>query len=392
MIQKPVEAIVAADLQALVGMVRENRRIEFKAQMPGRGDKDTGPFLASVTSFANTIGGDLVLGISENDGVAASVPGLAVASVDGMKQTLEELLVNCVEPRLPRVDIHPVPVGDGRHALVIRVGKSLIGPHRVLKNSKFYGRNSAGKYEMDVGELRSAFVQGSGLPDRIRAFRDARIARLHSHKTAVPLAKPGLAVLHVVPAQALSEHGLVDYVDALRNGTHMPLPLQGPSGVNRRTYNLDGLVNYQQTAPEGASSYVQFFRSGIHEGVGALRQADDKAHAMFLADPFCDTICAAVAQYCRVMKSLDIGFPAFVFLSLCGAPGVVMRYVGADQLSYETPPLKETPVLFPEVQIGDDADDIPEQLRPMFDALWNAYGFERSYRYNDAGVWQGPKV
>jgi hypothetical protein len=48
----------------------------------------------------------------------------------------------------------------------------------VSKNYKFYGRNSAGKYPPDVGELRTAFTLSETVAERIRNFRVDRIARL----------------------------------------------------------------------------------------------------------------------------------------------------------------------------------------------------------------------
>ena len=51
---------------------------------------------------------------------------------------LEHMVLNGLEPRLPRVDLRTVEVAAGRYVLLIRVPRSWIGPHRVEKNSKFY--------------------------------------------------------------------------------------------------------------------------------------------------------------------------------------------------------------------------------------------------------------
>ena len=114
MIPKPIQQIVLADLQAMVGVVRESKTIEFKSEMPGRRDSDTVPFLAGISSLANTVGGDFILGVVANDGLAESVPGMELSSLDAEQQRLEQLLASGVEPRLPRVDIHPVECGEGR--------------------------------------------------------------------------------------------------------------------------------------------------------------------------------------------------------------------------------------------------------------------------------------
>src|SRR5438128_9288897 len=59
---------------------------------------------------------------------------------------LGQLLATHIEPRFARLNIHPVDCGDGRDELIIRAHRSLIAPHRVLLNDKFYGW----KYPLDV--------------------------------------------------------------------------------------------------------------------------------------------------------------------------------------------------------------------------------------------------
>jgi hypothetical protein len=44
--------------------------------------------------------------------------------------------------------------------------RSWIAPHRVKANDKFYGRNSKGKYPLDVSELRTAFMLSEQLTEK----------------------------------------------------------------------------------------------------------------------------------------------------------------------------------------------------------------------------------
>ena len=50
------------------------------------------------------------------------------------------------------------------------------------QNSRFYSRNSAGKYALDVAELRGAFALSASVGERIREFRDFRLGKLSSAK------------------------------------------------------------------------------------------------------------------------------------------------------------------------------------------------------------------
>ena len=70
MIRKPIDQIGTADLQALVAdAVAESKTIEYKQEMPGGTREEKIKFLAAVSSFANTAGGDLLIGVPAQDGI-----------------------------------------------------------------------------------------------------------------------------------------------------------------------------------------------------------------------------------------------------------------------------------------------------------------------------------
>ncbi|MEY9358590.1 hypothetical protein ABH994_001311 [Bradyrhizobium yuanmingense] len=171
MLQKKLEQIELSDLERLLSVAREGKTLEFKQVMAAKSDREVIQFLAAVSAFANSTGGDLLIGIAADEGIAQSISGVPLAGFDDEKLRLEQLLADNIEPRLPVVGFHSVPCGDGNHVIVVRVQRSWLAPHRVLKNDKFYGRNSAGKYPLDVGELRNAFVLREAVSERIRAFR-----------------------------------------------------------------------------------------------------------------------------------------------------------------------------------------------------------------------------
>lgn len=77
-------------------------------------------------------------------------------------------------------------------------------------DSRFYARTSAGKYALDVTEIRSAFLQGEELPARIRRFRDERLSAIAASETPVQLRAGGRVVLHLVPFAALGRGPVID--------------------------------------------------------------------------------------------------------------------------------------------------------------------------------------
>ena len=178
MIRGLINDVDVETLRVLVAdRVGEGKTLEYKREIPRGGDRERVRFLKAVSAFANTAGGDLLLGVEAVDGVATALPGVALDNPDGETLRLENMIRDGLEPRLPRVDILPVKVADHRYVPVLRVPRSWIAPHRIRKNRELYARNSAGSYPLDVGELRTAFTMSETVAGPIRDFRTDRLAQ-----------------------------------------------------------------------------------------------------------------------------------------------------------------------------------------------------------------------
>jgi hypothetical protein len=392
MIPKPLKDIRLTDLESLVGLARESKTLEFKAELPRKAESELVPFIAGVSSLANTAGGDFVLGVVARDGVAAAVPGIAVSNLDAEKLRLEQALANGLEPRLPRIDIEAVDCGAGQYTVVVRVPRSWVGPHRVKANNCFYGRNSGGRYPLDVGELRTAFVLSESVADRIRGFRAERLARIGGDETPVPLPSGGRAILHLVPFPPFAGRRDIDVVQAISAGTFTPLPLSGMSGANQVAVNLEGFVNYVGDGRDNASSYVQLFRNGAIEGVLALGTDEKNSRAYISGPALCKQIVFALRQYVDVLNVYDMGFPVFALLSFTGMDGSTLWYNSGFGNGFSVAgPRPGTIITLPEIALEGPVADAPTALKPVFNALWNAYGFLRCDLYDGQGSWTGDR-
>src|SRR5262249_42870687 len=156
--------------------LREGRQLDLKEQLPTSSDKDKHEFLADVSSFANVAGGDLVFGVREKrdpqgnpTGEAESVPGLPGANLDKERLRLEQILLNGLDPRVI-VRFHDILRGSDPPCLVVRVSRSWSGLHMILSTSRFYGRTSSGKYQLDVREIARGFLAGASARERFARF------------------------------------------------------------------------------------------------------------------------------------------------------------------------------------------------------------------------------
>jgi hypothetical protein len=213
MIEGPIETISAADILRLVERrVAEGRTLEFKRDLPAGRDDDVKEFLADVTALANSNGGDLIFGVGETDGAAASLHPISGDGVDKVIQRFEDLLKDGVEPRLAGVRPRWIETGPKGGVIILRIPASLSAPHRVIakKSSRFWARHSLGKYEMDTHQLRQAFLGSEEVPARLRALHGQAVSASFGQNMPFRLASQPGAVATVVPLSALRETRTLD--------------------------------------------------------------------------------------------------------------------------------------------------------------------------------------
>lgn len=386
MTTKPAGEITIQDIEALVSdQVRESRTIDYKESLPGGSDDNKREFLADVSSFANAVGGDILYGITEKEGLPQSAVGLS-GDIEAAILRLESTVRDGVDPRILGIQMILVPGFPQGPILLVRIPKSWSGPHMVVfKNrSRFYTRNSAGKHQMDVVEIRAAFALSESLAERIRKFRDERLGKIIAADTPIPLSPNATLVIHIVPLISFSVGTDLDMGAIGVQGRKLP-PI-GNRGWSHR-FNVDGLVTFSVNGP--SESYCQIFRRGQIEAVYSdlARPLDNipsipsTAYESYTID--------VLKEYVQILKGLGVPFPFLIMTSLIGVKDCRM-YAG-PRLSDRGAAIDRDNVILPDVLLDEYPQDISHNLRPMFDAVWNACGFERSLNYDDEGNWNADR-
>ncbi|GAH56999.1 unnamed protein product, partial [marine sediment metagenome] len=258
------QSIKVNDLQNLIdNQVRESKILEYKESLPDNTDAKKKEFLADVSSFSNTSGGHLIFGIRETDGLPSDLLGLSIENIDAEILRLENIIRDGIEPRIPSISFQDIPLKNSKIILIIYIPRSWTLPHMVIfgGHSRFYARNSAGKYPLDVAEIRSLFLLSETTSQQIRSFRYRRISNIISGETPIWLDEGPKMVLHIIP---LTSFGLAKKFDLssqikMRSGLR---PINS-SGWNPR-YNFDGFLAF-----DTYGAYTQLFHNGIIEAVNA---------------------------------------------------------------------------------------------------------------------------
>lgn len=157
MFAKEFDDIDLADLQALVdGGIPEGRRLEFKRDHYGRKEEHRREFVADVSAMANAHGGYLLIGLDEQNGIAANVCGVEESDPDGLVRAVSDAIRTSLEPLLIEFRVKWLSIKPGRGVLMIKISRSWSAPHRVTvaKDFRFFVRDENGKHPMSVEELR----------------------------------------------------------------------------------------------------------------------------------------------------------------------------------------------------------------------------------------------
>ncbi len=386
---RAIESITEQDLLRLIeDEVPEGKTIDYKMELNLATGDDKKEFLADVTSFANTAGGHLLIGIKPCGDQAFELVGMAATpeEQDRFKQQIENLLRDSIDPRLPLLQQRFVSLASGNHILVLRIDQSWAGPHMVKTSSKFFARNSAGKFALDTQQLRATFAATDDIGRRMGAWRTERIGKILADEAPWNLPAGPKLIVHLMPQAAFASSGHSVYL-----GRTSMLPMIGHDGWPTRP-NFDGWIC---RSPSG-DAVTQMFRSGCVEGAdastlgeGRLRERARDIDIARLELHVTDFLQAAIA----LLHRHEVAAPAYVCVTLAGIQG---RRLTWGNYGSQGDPVPQKLLVLPEAQIDDmrpgDLQAVFALLRAVFDVLWQAFGNEKSRNYDATGKWVGAQI
>jgi hypothetical protein len=395
--KKAFESITKDDIEALAANgISESRTLEYKAQLPEKNDEAVREFLADASSFANTGGGDLLYGMREKpdaNGKPTGTPeavGLANINPDAEELRLTNMLRDGIDPRIPGVRVQHIEGFPSGPVILLRIPKSWASPHMVkFKNaSRFFSRTSAGKFQLDVREIRASFLASESIAEKIGAFRSDRLGKILSGETPIPVSPGPKLVLHLLPLRAFADPVTIDLVGAESSLDSRLLPM-GPkaNGFGALQFNFNGLLrNSGSGGSPQTDSYVQLFRSGAIEAVCKWR-AEGTA---LLGEVLDQELNRMVPKYVGLQSQLEVGPPVFVAVSALSVKGcVILRTLNPTPFgSTWVRPINESVLAAPEVLLEEEKASLMELLRPAVNTIWQASGWPESPAYQD-GEWVG---
>jgi hypothetical protein len=382
------DAVDERDIQELVeAQVPEGLRLDFKLTIYGRSDADKRELLKDISSFANSQGGHLIIGVEEAAGVATRIAGLDI-DTDAEILRIEQIVRSATEPPIPGIRIRSIKLADGKSVLILRVPRSWNPPHRVTFQgiNKFYTRHSAGVHEPSLEELRAMFTYSDTALEKARLFRNERVNAVISGEGLRPLVSGGRLFIHIVPVASVMGALSLDVKKIIESRNFFR-----PLGTDSMSpgFNFYGFIN--ERGGDKNHGYTQVFRNGALEATKAslLIQSTDvgKAVAGLALEK---VIFERLESYINGLKIIGIPVPLIVMFTLEGVGGSYYAVKNNPFRDFQ-PPLPDKTIFLPECVVEDYGSraDYHKAVRPAFDALWNAIGYAESTFFNEDGQWVG---
>lgn len=391
MLPASADAISADDIVSLVAnQTPERKTLEFKEKLADGTDKAKKEFLADVCSFANAEGGYIIYGIRERramdgqpTGIAEAVVSLADPNPSVACDRLEQLIRTGIAPRIPVVQVRKIELANQEWVIVLRIGKSWVRPHMVVfaGTSRFFSRNSSGKFQLDVGEIGQAFAEQRTVGERLRNWRAERISKLLSGDGPMPLDGKRNLLFHFVPASCLVGPSVGRDWKISEQQRAFLKPSSLNSSVSAR-YNSDGYLTYSMKGATGTASYAQVFQSGALEyGDGYILGADEDLgrENSIPSKAFEKKIAEIYESGLRLLATLNVEDPVYFACALVMVRGLRLS---RDQMwdVGESHTFDRDVIATPDFQILDRLEGRPYfgSVLPLINSIWQANGYEQS--------------
>ncbi|MCB0806477.1 MAG: ATP-binding protein [Bacteroidales bacterium] len=193
MFGKPITAVTYSEIKELINNndLYEGNRLDFKSGDPKNIDNFAKALIKSFSSFANTHGGYLILGVDETDNKNKKFEINGFPRIVKNRSVIEwinQVINGNIEPKIyyPEPILIELPESD-RVIVVCEIPESTHKPHMFKKESRYYIRHKDISEPANHYEIRDMFEYSSSRNDELNTFLEKKgLKSESSHFTQNP--------------------------------------------------------------------------------------------------------------------------------------------------------------------------------------------------------------
>lgn len=406
-IPKPLSEVTTEDLSRLVADGwAEDELLEFKESLPTKGttpdrwlvdQSEVGTIakrdvLAEVVGMANSYGGDVVLGLTEGEGLPHRAAALSpLPRCIDLARRFEMFARDHIRPEIPLLAIRGVPIAEDAGVVIIRVPHSASAPHRLEiagTIKECYKRTKDRTEVMSMREIQDLTLSAARGADLLnRRLEDLRNRHREFCQLQQLITAGSSAIAYTVRAAPLVSQGLMtrvhgvseiapDGVDpyvVFANGQEYQCidPTRGAlwRPMLRGTRNsVDAGLNWNliEISTDGA-----YLRSVLH------KTGDEQRRGMFVGWLLAAIIisCDSVGRFRRYAGAESVEYALEVELTAIAEPHVIMRLGAQTFRSFGDPVLLAGELKLPRYSLGPPEERM-ELLNLVYEDFWASFGLD----------------
>jgi hypothetical protein len=382
-LEKPLEQVIAADVEALItDRAEESQRLEFKREVNLSRESDKKELAKDVSGMANAAGGRILFGIEEGgaDGHRPTAARILPLTDRTLIERVDSILADSVTPPV-RTRIRPIDV-EGGFVMMIDVPQSDYHVHMVgaYKESRYYIRTEKSVVPMPEVEVRRAY-------ERIGRLRDQGEARVKELIASETIGHRRFTTLMIPLGGAQPDFDVMAFNDISMWLTGLPRKLADSGNVQITVHQVRpsryGVEAYlpSGTSSQDAARVLKLFRDGtLHIGTSASPIVEGDNHlfeSRLLFDLY--NACLWMPLICRRAK---IRGPVRAVVSI--PPSSTHQFAGISDIPEDSVVLaghRHPIVLQTEWTPSHDLLDGIRVLQTLFDELWQCMGQQRCHEF-----------
>jgi Predicted transcriptional regulator containing an HTH domain and an uncharacterized domain shared with the mammalian protein Schlafen len=376
---KNIDTITMDNLQELIDdEVQESIGLEYKKEIPIDSGDHKKEFLADVSAFANAYGGLIIYGIEENreTNLPCKLCGINnYETEDELIRKVESLLRDGIMPRMLNVKCRML-TSPNLKILLISIPQSINAPHMVTYggSSRFYKRNSKGKYQMDVNELRAAFNLSENIIDRMSKYKKERLMNFENDLN-LGSGKGPYFVLQYLPISAFSRPQVLA-VDEIRKAM---LTSDIDSFGLRGRYRV--IVDGVSIIDNMGQAVARYINNGVVEKISTGFFCRDFNHTpssktinLIYAQDLANEIAKSIKKDIDYFKSVSMQGPIVISGTIVNGRGFTIPSGGFFDVYGE---IDRDLLMLPDVVVENLNGEVDFIIRQLLDSIWNACGYNK---------------